>query len=76
MTPENIFNWISEQRLKTAFLKWWEARFPEDNVPSYRTIMRTEKCIDAGKRLSKPQKLAVRRAEEFQLSRNKQSQAA
>jgi hypothetical protein len=66
MQAENIFTWISEMQLKTEFRKWWVAAFPEEEVPSYRTIIRTEKRIDNGEKLSKPQQKVARRAADFQ----------
>ncbi|HAD11851.1 MAG TPA: hypothetical protein DCF33_05360 [Saprospirales bacterium] len=65
MQAENIFTWISEMQLKTAFRAWWMQNYQNDIVPSYRTIIRTEKRIDNGLSLTKPQQKAVRRAEEF-----------
>lgn len=70
MEKENIFTWISEMQLKTEFRRWWLEAFPEEKVPSYRTIIRTEKRLDNGLGLTKPQQKAVRRAEEFRRVRS------
>lgn len=69
MSQENIFNRISEMQLKSAFRGWWIATYPEETVPSYRTIIRTEQRIDNGIKLTKPQQKVMRRAEEFLLTR-------
>jgi len=66
MEDKDIFTWIGENQLKTAFREWWATAYPAETVPSYRTIQRAESREHYGIKLTNPQRRAERRAVEFQ----------
>lgn len=75
LEDKNIFNWLSENQLKTAFLNWWVASYPLESTPSYRTLQRAEERENTGLDLTPPQRRAQRRALEFRESKLQQASA-